>query len=66
LDKRYTKKYGMSMIDNLNMIDEFGIRYFIRNEKEKWICPECGQMICAHKTECLSCGYKWQQTGIEG
>ncbi|MCK5116873.1 MAG: DUF3795 domain-containing protein, partial [Candidatus Aegiribacteria sp.] len=27
LDKRYRTKYGMSMIDNLKMINEFGIRH---------------------------------------
>ena len=59
LDKRYRTKYGMSMIDNLKMINEFGIRHFIQNEKQKWICPECGEMICVHRAACLSCGYKW-------
>ncbi len=59
LDKRYRIKYGMSMIDNLKMINEFGIRHFIRNEKEKWICPECGQIVCVHRPACLTCGYKW-------
>lgn len=59
LDKRYRTKYGMSMIENLKMIDEFGVRHFIRNEKEKWICPECGEIICVHRPACLSCGYKW-------
>ena len=60
LDNRYMAKYGMSMIENLNMINEFGIRHFIRYEKERWICPECGEMICVHKTECLYCGYEWK------
>ena len=59
LDRRYRIKYGMSMIDNLKMINEVGVRTFIRNEKSKWICPECGEMICVHKPVCLSCGYKW-------
>jgi hypothetical protein len=60
LDKRYRTKYKMSMIDNLQMINEFGIRYFIRHEKKKWICPECGEMICVHRPACLSCGYEWR------
>ena len=60
LDKRYRTKYEMSMIDNLKMINEFGIRLFIRNEKEKWICPECGELICVHRPTCHSCGYKWR------
>jgi len=59
LDKRYRTKYGMSMIDNLEMINELGIRYFVRNEKEKWVCPECGEMICVHRPTCFFCGYKW-------
>jgi len=59
LDKRYSTKYGMSMIDNLNKIDESGIRHFIRNEKQKWTCPGCGEMICGHKPTCLFCGYEW-------
>ena len=59
LDKRYRTKYGMSMIDNLKMIHEFGIRHFIRNEKKKWICPECGEMMSVHKPTCLFCGYQW-------
>ena len=59
LDKRYRTKYGMSMINNLEMINEFGIRHFINNEKERWICPQCGEMICVHRPTCLSCGHKW-------
>jgi Protein of unknown function (DUF3795) len=57
LDKRYKTKYGMSMIENLLVIEEFGIEYFTRNEKVKWRCSQCGEMLCIHKTECLSCGY---------
>lgn len=59
LDKRYQARYGMSMIENLEMIDESGIRKFIQNEKRKWTCPECGDLICAHKPACLCCGFKW-------
>jgi hypothetical protein len=59
LDQRYSTKYGMSMIDNLKMINESGIRHFIRNEKMRWICPECGKMICVHRPTCLACGHKW-------
>lgn len=59
LDKRYRTRYGMSMIENLNMIQDVGIRKFIQNEKLKWTCPECGDLICVHRPTCLSCGYKW-------
>ena len=60
LDKRYRTKYAMSMINNLNNIKELGIRQFIRNEIEKWSCPECGEMICVHKPVCIYCKYGWR------
>ena len=60
LDKRYRTKYAMSMIGNLENIREFGIRQFIRNEKKRWPCPQCGEMLCVHKPQCISCGYKWR------
>jgi hypothetical protein len=56
LDKRYRTKYGKSIIDNLNAINKIGIRPFIQNEKERWTCPNCGEIICVHKPNCLYCG----------
>jgi predicted RNA-binding Zn-ribbon protein involved in translation (DUF1610 family) len=50
----------MSMMGNLEDIKRFGIRRFIRNEKERWACPECGEIICVHKPQCISCGYQWR------
>jgi Protein of unknown function (DUF3795) len=60
LDERYRTRYGMSMIDNLVHIKKFGIRHFMRNEKERWTCPECSQLLCVHKPQCLFCGHKWR------
>jgi hypothetical protein len=56
LDKRYSTNYGMSMIENLNNIKRNGIRKFIKEEKIKWACRECGNIICVHRDHCLSCG----------
>lgn len=55
LDKRYRAKYYMRMIENLENIKKFGIRQFIRNEKERWRCPGCGELLCVHKSQCLYC-----------
>jgi uncharacterized OB-fold protein len=60
LDKRYRTKYGMSMIDNLDTIKASGVRQFIREEKERRQCPECGRLICVHKPACLHCQTKWR------
>jgi hypothetical protein len=55
LDKRYSTKYHMSMIDNLRTIKEHGIENFLRKEQEKWSCPDCGNTICCHNGLCLNC-----------
>ncbi|HEY3275920.1 MAG TPA: hypothetical protein VGJ94_04815 [Syntrophorhabdaceae bacterium] len=47
----------MSMIENLDNIEKFGIRNFVIKEKEKWACPQCGEILCVHKENCPSCGY---------
>ena len=60
LDKRYRTKYGMSMIDNLKNMKMSGIRKFIESERQKWTCPDCGQIICVHNPQCPSCGHKWR------
>ena len=56
LDKRYRKKYGMSMIDNLKYIQINGINEFLRSEQERWKCPTCGGIICVHNKTCYACG----------
>jgi hypothetical protein len=58
LDKRYTTKYNMSMIENLENIKNLGIEQFLKNEKVKWACSECGGTICVHNGYCYSCGKK--------
>jgi ribosomal protein L37E len=50
----------MSMIDNLEIIKHFGMEEFINQEKERWACSKCGEIICVHKEACVSCGYKWR------
>jgi hypothetical protein len=57
LDVRYRKKYGMSMIENLNRIQCAGIREFVRIENVRWICTICGKKLCVHRAECPGCGH---------
>jgi len=58
LDKRYRTNYNMSMIENLENIEKNGIRAFVKNEKMRWSCSECGGTVCVHKGYCYSCGEK--------
>jgi hypothetical protein len=57
LDLRYRTKYGMSMLENLQIIKTQGISRFIELEKAKWICAQCGSLLCVHRETCLKCGH---------
>lgn len=70
LDKRYRTKYHMSMIENLNFIQENGMDAFLAQEETKWLCPECNGVICCHNGLCLNCNldklrlnrkYRWNE-----
>ncbi len=58
MDKRYRTQYNMSVIENLENVQRFGIQKFVINEKIRWACPECGGVICVHRQYCHSCGKK--------
>ncbi|MBU1074572.1 DUF3795 domain-containing protein [Patescibacteria group bacterium] len=58
LDKRYKTNYGMSMIENLEYIQDKGIIKFVANEKRRWTCKKCNGTICVHRSFCLNCGNK--------
>ncbi len=60
LDKRYRKKYGMSVLDNLESIETHGLRSFVAREKSEWACGACGETICVHKAFCPACGHQWR------
>ena len=55
LDKRYRLKYGMSMTDNLDVIQREGLEVFTNNEHKRWACSSCGGMICVHTGYCIHC-----------
>ncbi|MFC1564244.1 DUF3795 domain-containing protein [candidate division KSB1 bacterium] len=56
LDKRYRTRYNLSVIDNLEKIEKHGVRDFIRNEKRKWACSDCGGVVGMHSGSCSNCG----------
>ena len=64
LDKRYRTKYGMSMLENLESIRKVGVRDFVKNQRTKWTCPHCGEILCVHRPQCLSCGHRWHQAAL--
>lgn len=56
LDKRYQTRYGMSVLENLNVIETKGADYFIQMQKDTWTCSACGELLCVHRALCLHCG----------
>jgi len=52
LDKRYRTRYYMSMIENLEAIRDKGMAAFLREQKEKYTCSDCGGTISVHDGEC--------------
>lgn len=59
LDKRYSTKYRMSMLENLKYIHERGIEAFVKREEARWACPHCGEILSVHKKVCPHCGEAW-------
>ncbi|HPR41485.1 MAG TPA: DUF3795 domain-containing protein [Candidatus Methanofastidiosa archaeon] len=58
LDKRYSTKYHMSMLENLRCIKEEGMDSFLKKEEQKWKCPRCGGIVTCHGGKCLQCGFE--------
>ena len=56
IDKRYKTNFRMSEIENLQRIRDEGIEVFLKSERAKWKCPECGGLICCHNGICFDCG----------
>jgi len=55
LDKRYKTKYNTSFVENLLLIKDYGIKYFLDFESERRTCTNCGAALCVHRSYCLNC-----------
>lgn len=55
MDARYTKNYGMSTIENLNIIQTSGLEELMKIQIEKYRCHRCGDLISTHNKKCFNC-----------
>jgi ribosomal protein S27AE len=55
LDKRYRTKYNTSFIENLMIIKQNGIDFFLDFETKRRKCPNCGATLSVHRDQCLAC-----------
>ena len=56
LDKRYQTKWGASPIRNLEEIHETGMDAFLAEERIRWRCNLCGELLSMHFWQCPGCG----------
>jgi rubrerythrin len=47
----------MSMVENLRELKERGMEEFLRIQREKYKCPECGDIVSVHDGKCYACGH---------
>lgn len=45
----------MSMLENLIFIKEQGESLFLEQQKEKYLCPDCGNLHTVHYDYCVYC-----------
>ena len=64
LDQRYRERYGMSMVENLKMINAQGMDEFLKNQEETHRCPNCEDVVCVHDGKCYSCGQINKKTNV--
>lgn len=58
LEKSYNTRYGASLMENSKFVKDNDITAFMKHQKEKYICPNCGGIISIHDSECSEC--QWQ------
>ena len=64
LDKRYRTKYHTSFIQNLSLIKENGMNYFLAFETKRRTCPKCGSTLSVHFDNCLACSETLKHNGL--
>lgn len=57
LDKSYRTRYGVSLVQNGLDAREMGVEAFLAGQRQRWLCPECGGIVCQHDGICRDCDY---------
>lgn len=55
LDSRYRGRYGMSLIENLDLVRDAGIHALIEHQQARFGCPRCGHLRSVHNQKCYAC-----------
>ena len=57
LEKSYTSRYGVSLMENSRIVKEEGLAAFIAAQKLTYTCPACGGIVSLHDGECTECRF---------
>jgi hypothetical protein len=55
LDSRYRERYGMSLIENLDVVREAGVAALIDRQQARFACARCGRLRSVHNQKCYVC-----------
>jgi hypothetical protein len=63
-ETRYTSKYPLyeSPGKNLRDIRALDMERFLKCERDRWACKECGHIIAVHTGICSGCGMQYGET----
>lgn len=56
LERRYTTRYGESLMNNSLAVKQKGLKRFLQEESAKWTCTACSGVISLHDKTCSECG----------
>jgi len=56
LDKSYRQRYGVSLIEMTTRMKNVGAVAYLREQRAKWTCTDCGGVISLHDWTCSECG----------
>ncbi|MEF9878861.1 MAG: hypothetical protein RR975_05480, partial [Clostridia bacterium] len=58
LEKSYNQRYGASLIENSLFVKEHELTSFMKQQLERYTCPNCGGAVSLHDAECSECQTK--------
>lgn len=56
--KKYVKRHDLNTLDSAKRIKTTGTGRMMSQDREKWLCDECGGVIKFQTKECSECGAK--------
>ena len=55
IDQRYRQNYGMSFLENLNLIRDRGEKALLKSLAGRFACGKCGELTSIHNGKCFRC-----------